>query len=282
MLCERGEWGKFPPSFTYEIKYDGTRIICKKEGDRISLTNRNGIDKTNTFPEIVASLANYNDNFVIDGELICEDNFSLLAQREHSTDMLKIRLLSKKYPCTYIVFDVLELNGKSLANTPLKKRKCVLREAIKEGDRVKVIKEYKLEDLLPLVKDKKIEGIVAKNPNSPYVFNRSFNWLKFRERQYEDLLILGYELSDKEERPFRSLIVKNNGSERKVASGLTESDMRKVYELFNSAEHTIRDNKLYLKKPFAYAEVSFTSNNNGLDYRFPVLHRLRFDKEVGI
>jgi hypothetical protein len=59
------------PDWLHEIKYDGYRIIVKRQGKRVGLFTRNGHDWTNRYPLIVESaLRNKAGSFVIDGEAV--------------------------------------------------------------------------------------------------------------------------------------------------------------------------------------------------------------------
>jgi bifunctional non-homologous end joining protein LigD len=41
----------------YEEKYDGWRMVAEKFAGRVRLTNRNGVDHTQRFPELVKAVA---------------------------------------------------------------------------------------------------------------------------------------------------------------------------------------------------------------------------------
>jgi len=65
------------------------------------------------------------------------------VEREHVDNKFRIELLSKVKPATYIIFDILFLNGKELTNFPLLERKKILEKAIEENERIKIA-EYKI------------------------------------------------------------------------------------------------------------------------------------------
>jgi bifunctional non-homologous end joining protein LigD len=53
-------WSKKPFSrkgWVFEEKYDGVRILGYKEGNKVTLLSRNGIDRTNRYGAIAAELA---------------------------------------------------------------------------------------------------------------------------------------------------------------------------------------------------------------------------------
>ena len=44
------------PGWLYEIKHDGYRLMVRKEGDRVRIYTRRGVDWTTRFPRIVSSV----------------------------------------------------------------------------------------------------------------------------------------------------------------------------------------------------------------------------------
>jgi DNA ligase D-like protein (predicted ligase) len=135
-------------------------------------------------------------SMVIDGELVVLKNgvpdFNLLQKREQSGRPDRIRLLSETLPATYITFDLLYLNGKSLLNTPLVIRRenliknlpegLILSEDFKEGKKL-------FQKALRLG----FEGIMAKEKTSPYLMGRrSSYWLKIKKSNEIDAVICGY------------------------------------------------------------------------------------------
>ena|ERR1700686_4653149 len=56
------------PVWLHEIKHDGYRLIVQRDGARVRLFTRNGLDWTARYPLIVeAALKNRQTSFVIDG-----------------------------------------------------------------------------------------------------------------------------------------------------------------------------------------------------------------------
>lgn len=277
-LCQRGEWGKFPENREYERKLDGTRCKAVKENGRVRLINRRGYGYTEQFPEIVAELEKIPFDFIIDGE-ICGENFTALAGRAHLQNPFKIRLRAKLKPCDIYVFDILKLDGREeLWREPLRVRKQALKE-FPASPRVKLLMPEPLPLLLQLVEAKEIEGVVGKDPEAPYEFRRSSTWLKFRQRTRDDLVIIGYEDSDKPTRPFRSLIMRRGGKEVQASSGLSEADLQRLIRIFANEPKRKVGTKWYFDKPHFIVEVEFYGGSE-IAWRFPVVKRLRFDKEV--
>ena len=276
MLCKKGEWGSFPEGYVYEPKLDGTRCIAVKRGTQVKLSNRRGDYYTERFPELVEAISQLEGDLTLDGEITSKD-FSTLAGRAHLQDTFRIELLSKLQPCDYYIFDLLEADGKDLTSLPLRKRKFQLRLRVSENTRLHLVLPQPLDVLLREVEAKRIEGVVAKDPESPYEYRRSHYWVKFRKEENEDLPIIGYEDTDKPTRPYRSLILKRGEREVQASSGLSEADLRQTDEMFKGKVVRKVGTKNYFAEPVGYAEVRFYGRSE-IPFRFPRVVRLRFDK----
>lgn len=275
-LCQKGEWGNFPEGFYFEPKLDGTRCLAGKVGDRVKLLSRHKTDYTDKFPEIVAGLKAYPYDFILDGEIICE-SYTALAGRTHLEDRFKIEMRAKVHPCDYCVFDVIAVDGARLDRFPLAERKKIL-YGLGERSHIKIVKPEPIEALLERVEGKEIEGVVAKDPNAPYEFRRSPSWIKFRQEICEDLLIIGFEDSDKPTRPYRSLILKRGEKEVKASSGLSEADLELTLRLFaKEQKHRVGGTKWYFEKPRFVAEIEFYGGSE-IQYRFPRVVKLKLEK----
>jgi len=284
MLCERGTWGTFPNDgkHIFEPKLDGIRILANKQGNTVKLVGRSGEDYTDKFPEIAEDLRKYPMDFIPDGELCAANgDFRSIAGRVHLKDKFKIDLNTKLNPAVYHIFDILSVHGQLIVKRPLRERKREL-EGIGEMEHVKIVRARPLEELIRLTEEQKIEGVVAKRLDSLYELRRSPSWVKFRPDGGFDLPILGYEESDKADRPFRSLILVWKDRELQASSGLTAEDLQYAFEKFSGAKiaRTVREagrNKHYFTEPVGQAEIVFTSTPR-IPVRFPRVVRLKFDR----
>lgn len=186
-------------SFLAEPKLDGIRIQVVKD-DKARLLRENGVDKTKQFPELFEQIKKLPDDTILDGELCILDqampefvaDFQKLQTRSTTND-LKIKLLSKKIPATFVAFDILRYEGINLLNQPLLERKEYLKNidqlfTLENTNNLKVIKQYeplKLKTQIELLEH--AEGIVLKDPNSVY----DSKWLKYRKYFESDLKVVG-------------------------------------------------------------------------------------------
>jgi ATP-dependent DNA ligase len=114
----------------YEPKWDGFRCLARRLSDDVTLTSKSGKPLGRYFPEVVALLAGLkDDDFLLDGELIISVGdalaFDALQLRLHPAES-RIRKLSQQTPAELMLFDVLALDGKPLAERPLEERRQAL------------------------------------------------------------------------------------------------------------------------------------------------------------
>jgi len=111
----------------FEPKWDGFRCLARRDHDEVTLTSKSGKPLARYFPEVVDMLLRVNaKNFLLDGELIIPFgdilSFEALQLRLHPAES-RVRKLAKETPAELMVFDLLELGGKSLIALPLTKRR---------------------------------------------------------------------------------------------------------------------------------------------------------------
>jgi bifunctional non-homologous end joining protein LigD len=182
----RGEW-------QLEIKFDGYRALSAVSGGRCEVWSRNHRSLAADYPEVVtALLALRCDSALLDGEIVALDaagrsRFQLLQQRS---------LSAARPPIVYYVFDVLELNGVSLLNEPIERRRTALeRLAPRKKGVITASPVFKADPvtLLNHVRKQGLEGIVAKAAGSKYeVGRRSGSWLKCRVMSEQEFVIGGF------------------------------------------------------------------------------------------
>ena len=167
----------FPPSgpdWLHEIKHDGYRMFAIRDGERVRLISRSGVDWTCAFPMIVAAVETLAvRNCLIDGEVImCGGDglpdFKLLRRRQH-TD-----------PAILCTFDLLGLDGHDLRGAPIEERKAELARLLVDCRPALALNRV-FDDPGPVVFEHACkfgcEGIVSKRRGSRYVGGRSNNWL---------------------------------------------------------------------------------------------------------
>jgi ATP-dependent DNA ligase len=123
----------------FEPKIDGTRCIANVSNE-VMLQNRRLTNITSRYPELAKALAQKASHCILDGEnALFSDgrpDFSALSMREHQTDRLKIDYLSQAMPASFVVFDILNIKGKSIMDRPLSERKKILRDELQEDELV--------------------------------------------------------------------------------------------------------------------------------------------------
>jgi ATP-dependent DNA ligase len=111
----------------FEPKWDGFRCLARRDGDEVALMSKSGKPLARYFPEVVEMLLRLKARqFLLDGELIIPVgnalSFDVLQLRLHPAES-RVRKLSEETPAELMAFDLLELDGKSLAGEPLRKRR---------------------------------------------------------------------------------------------------------------------------------------------------------------
>ena len=107
-----------------------------------------------------------------------------LLSRVQKNNPGEIAGLAREFPATYIVFDILEKDGISLIDRPLRERRGILVSSLEEGAHVTVSVpvEEKGRDYYAVVTGAGLEGIMAKRLDSVYEpGQRSGSWLKIKE-----------------------------------------------------------------------------------------------------
>ncbi|CAN5329466.1 hypothetical protein BH18ACT5_BH18ACT5_10750 [soil metagenome] len=186
-------------NWSFEPKWDGIRAIAVC-GDGTKLISRRDHDVTPAYPE----LAGLHTRLVaadawLDGEIVAfEDgvpSFQKLQGRMHLRDAGRVEKLAKKEPVVFMAFDLLYLDGRSLVDLPLSERRRLLEETVVPSDRLQVSPAIVGDGvaLFNAASDQKLEGIVAKRLDSPYVPGaRSTTWLKIKTVFGADAVIVGW------------------------------------------------------------------------------------------
>src|SRR6478609_8479501 len=111
------------PQWAYEIKHDGFRFICRREGDRVRVFSRRGNDYIDRVPRIAEALASLRVKSVtLDGE-------GVVCGSDGVSDFHRLRAavgrLGSRRAFLY-AFDILELDGEDLGRELWDERRKVL------------------------------------------------------------------------------------------------------------------------------------------------------------
>jgi ATP-dependent DNA ligase len=104
---------------------------------------------------------------VIDGEIVVVDDAGMLDRKE-----LNRRLLGGSgRPLSFLAFDLLDLDGRSLLNLSLDKRRQLLRQVLRPGDEAVAVPAINTEGraLFEAVSGQGLYGIRARQRTSPYL-----------------------------------------------------------------------------------------------------------------
>jgi ATP-dependent DNA ligase len=121
------------PDYLFEVKWDGVRALATREAERWRLWGRDQADYQSRYPELEV-LRRLPSGTTVDGELLCfhqglPDLSGQLA-RHGLTNGERIRAAAHVNPVTYVMFDLLEYQGRSLTNEPLERRREALQELL--------------------------------------------------------------------------------------------------------------------------------------------------------
>jgi bifunctional non-homologous end joining protein LigD len=181
------------PGWTFEIKWDGMRAIADTSSPRLRFTTREGNNVAEHFPDLAGLIGAVNGrSVVLDGELVALDGMgrpalSLLQKRKGATPR---SVLLAGIPVYYYVFDVLSIDGESVARRPYIERRGLLDELrIDSGSgRIRVPpsrSDISGAELLGIAQDFGLEGIVSKRLDAKYQPGvRSRDWIKTRVAEW--------------------------------------------------------------------------------------------------
>jgi bifunctional non-homologous end joining protein LigD len=182
--------------WAFELKWDGMRLQAGIT-DSFTLRSISGRDVTSSFPELAPLAAAVGIATVLDGEAVVFEgdrpSFGRLQHRMHVAQPAPA--LVAEHPVVYVVFDLLELEGRSLLGLPYRSRRAVLRDLLDDGPswRVPPSVEGDGRALLELARERGLEGIVAKKLSSLYEPGvRSPAWRKVKIRTRQELVVVGW------------------------------------------------------------------------------------------
>lgn len=281
-------------SYFLQEKYDGTRAILFKDGKKIHMIGRSWKnDFAPKFPEIVEEAKKLRARTcILDGELTFfkgKTDFFLTALAKPE--------VKKDYIAKLMVFDVIEIEGRSTKELPYHERLHKLKKLIPT--------QLKHIEFAPTHTDEKkylsifnrittdarqAEGVMLKKSDAPYVEGSRDYMYKVKKTQTADCIVVGMTVGQGVRAPtFGALILgqyDNSGTLVYVGktSGFDQATQHKLYEkLVDMPEgRRLFERKLDAKKwvpPRLCVEVKFLERTEYDVLRFPAFVRIRDDKK---
>lgn len=187
--------------WAFEMKWDGVRMLAAVSPGSVRLVGRSGIDASVAYPELHGLSGALRDRTaVLDGEVAVLDSggrssFGALAPRMHVRDKTRAARLAASLPVTYLVFDVLAVDGSATTAMPYLRRRELLDALLPAGPNWQVSPSFVGggADLLEASRRMGLEGVVAKRLDSPYrAGQRSPEWIKVKNLLTQEVVIGGY------------------------------------------------------------------------------------------
>jgi len=285
-----GEW-------SYEIKFDGYRIMARIDHGEVQLFTRNGHDWTHKLPKQAEALAALGlESAWLDGEMVVADeqgvpDFQALQNAFDS---------GRSGAILYYLFDIPYLNGVDLREVPVEERRAALATVLKPNEdpllRFSDAFGEEPEALLNSACQMRMEGLIGKRLGSPYVSRRSSDWIKLKCKHRQEFVVVGFT----DPQRFRAIAFgalllglhdRDNGELRyagKVGTGFNETTLKHIHEQLKPLQTkkpsvvnppTGFDAKgVHWLKPTLLAEVAFAEMTKEGSVRHAVFHGLRDDK----
>ncbi|MFI6830697.1 non-homologous end-joining DNA ligase [Kribbella sp. NPDC050241] len=187
--------------WSYELKWDGIRVIAEVDDGVCRLWSRNSRDVSAGYPELIglADAPGLRLPAVLDGEIVTLDengapSFGLLQRRMHVRDPRQLRHLITQVPVSVRLFDVLRLDGKWLLEATYDDRRGLL-DSLDIGDPFWETPPA-FDDggaALDVAMSTGLEGVVAKRRKSRYLSGRrSSDWIKIKPVLTRDVILCGW------------------------------------------------------------------------------------------
>jgi len=178
------------PDWLFEVKWDGYRAVAELRDGEVSLYSRNLLPLNEKFFPVVEALRKFGFEAVLDGEIVVVDD-----QGQPDFELMQNYRKTGSGHLLYYVFDLLHFQGHDLTGLPLIKRKELLKKILPISPKIR-FSDHVLNDgilFFRAVKEKGLEGIIAKHTQSTYqIGSRSRQWLKVKTQLTQEGIISGF------------------------------------------------------------------------------------------
>lgn len=279
----------------YEVKYDGYRIVAFAQSGKVRLMTRNGYDFSDRFRALAKEIAAFSAGraMILDGEAVVADehgrsDFQALQQFVRKPDESML---------TFMVFDLLALDGEDLRGKPLIERKNRLEKLLKNSNGAIRFSNYVIgrgKECFEAARKLELEGIVGKKSNSVYVGGRNGDWIKIKCYNRQEFVIGGYTLSTEKTEGVSALLLgfyegKKLRYAGRAGTGFNKFNLQEINEIvrknktaacpFEDAPKARNGEKIFWLKPAAVAEIQFAEWTRENVLRQASFKAVRIDKD---
>lgn len=282
-------------SWSYEVKFDGYRLLARVSGNEVNLYTRNGHDWSTKLPAQVRAIKQLElDSAWLDGEIVVLEkngapSFQALQNAFDTEDTQHIQLF---------LFDLPYLNGYDLRATPLHERRAALRWILdnNRSPALRFSEDFveRPHHILAAACKLSLEGVIGKQRDAPYVSGRSKTWIKLKCRQRQEFIVGGFTAPQGSRSAFGALLLgihDADGNLRyagRVGTGFDAKLLRSTYaklqplkvskSAFVNPPRGRMAQGVQWVRPTLVAEVSFAQWTADGIVRQAVFHGLRLDK----
>ena len=282
----------------HEIKYDGYRAEIAAAGSDVRVYTRSGLDWTDKFAPLVRHIAALDlPPCLIDGEIVAygkdgNPDFSSLQavlKRGHGAQ-------DEATALHLFAFDLLELDGKSLARLGNLERKERLEALLRDAKPPIAVADHVIgagEKLYDAMCSAGQEGIISKRADAAYSGRRSKSWVKVKCTRRQEFILVGWNPSSTKARPFASLLLAQREGDTlaykgNVGTGFDAATMADLAKKFAARERKTAPldvdaasaRKVHWLKPDLVAEIAFAEYTASGSVRHASFLGLRHDKEA--
>lgn len=310
MLATPGALPTDDEHWAFEIKWDGVRALVTVVDGGVTIRSRNDIDLTPTYPELADLGSGLGAHAALfDGEVVAlgadgRPSFAALQPRMHVTDRSAASRLSRRTPVTFMVFDLLWLDGRDVMRVPYTGRRELLATVPLAGQAWQCLEPTLGDgaDLLAATRTLGLEGVVAKRLSSIYVpGRRSADWIKIKNVRTQEVVVGGWVPGGGRRRDTVGALLLGLPTAPaglhyigKVGTGFTDDALRDLRHRFvqlqtpNSPFVDLQAGQLspadqlqaHWLRPELVGEVAFTEWTTDDRLRHPSWRGLRLDKPV--
>lgn len=265
----------------FDLKIDGVRDVIAINKGTVRIQNRNGVDTTDRYPDIVAGcIEQFGPDavLVLDGEMVVKvdgrPDFKATSMRDRLQDKAKIAARVKTLPATFIAFDLLYVDGVDMRNSPYSERRAHLARVWNNSQRPGVVENnvgsMDGHAIMALVREHHLEGVIAKRLDSRYKAGKGSDWLKIKPTFMISCVVTGFTAGEGARSSTfgaLSLALWKDGvltSVGEVGTGFKQNDLLEVQALLATGQTLV-------------VEVEYQEFTVDGSLRFPVYRGLRSD-----